>query len=82
MLTLGEIAARDGVSSPSVCVRVKRFVERHGLSVERDAHGRVSRVNVAEYDALRAKFGASSKAVKSAAQPLLGRFCGRARRHL
>ncbi len=71
MLSLGEIAARDGVSSPSVCVRVRRFVERHGLSVERDDHGRVSRVNVVEYDALREKFGASSKAVKSAAQPLL-----------
>jgi len=66
MLTLGEIAARDGVSSPSVCVRVRRFVERHGLSVERDKHGRVNLVNVVEYDALRQKFGSSSKATNVA----------------
>ncbi|BGE85122.1 hypothetical protein Ms3S1_15580 [Methylosinus sp. 3S-1] len=66
MWTVAEVAARDGVSKPTVSVRVKRFVEQHGLTVERDALGRVARLNVAEYDALRGRYDDPSKAQASA----------------
>jgi DNA-binding transcriptional ArsR family regulator len=61
MLSVGEIAARDGVSAPTVSNHVKRLVEKHGLRVERDALGRVKAVNVAEYDHLRGQFSDPSK---------------------
>ena len=61
MWSIAEIAARDGVSKPTVSVRVKRFVEQHGLAVERDEQGRVARLNVAEYDALRGQYADPSK---------------------
>lgn len=62
MWSVAQVAARDGVSKPTVSVRVKRFAERHGLTVERDAQGRVARFNVAEYDALRGRYDDPSKA--------------------
>lgn len=66
MWSVAEIAARDNVSKPTVSVRVKRFVEQHGLTVERDAQGRVARLNVAEYDALRGRYDDPSKSQASA----------------
>lgn len=62
MWSIAEIAVRDGVSKPTVSVRVKRFVEQHGLTVERDEQGRVARVNVAQYDTLRGNYSDPSKA--------------------
>lgn len=62
MLTLGELAARDGVAKPTVSIHVKKLVEAHGLTVERDGQGRVARVNAAEYDHLRGRYGDASKA--------------------
>jgi DNA-binding transcriptional ArsR family regulator len=48
MLSIGDIAQRDGVSKPAVSRKVKQLVEQHGLTVERDGQERVARVNVAE----------------------------------
>ena len=62
MMSVAEISRRDGVSKPTVSNHVKRLVERHGLTVERDGQGRVARVNVAEYDHLRGVVGDPSKA--------------------
>ncbi|MCW2276365.1 hypothetical protein GJ654_18735 [Rhodoblastus acidophilus] len=62
MWSIAQIAARDGVSKPTVSIRVKRFVEQHDLAVERDARGNVVAVNVAQYDALRGRFDDPSKA--------------------
>jgi DNA-binding transcriptional ArsR family regulator len=62
MMSVAEIARRDGVSKPTVSVHIKRLVDRHGLTVERDGQGRVARVNVAEYDHLRGVVGDPSKA--------------------
>ena len=62
MLTIADLATRDGVSKPTVSIAVKRLVEKHGLTVERDAQGRVARVNAAEYDHLRGRYGDPSKA--------------------
>jgi hypothetical protein len=53
MWSIADVAARDGVSKPTVSIRVKRSVERQGLTVERESQGRVMTFNVAEYDALR-----------------------------
>lgn len=61
MLSISAISSRDGVSKPTVSNHVKRLVERHGLTVERDGQGRVAAVNVAEYDHLRAAVGDPSK---------------------
>lgn len=61
MLSIAEIALRDGVSKPTVSRKVKNLVEKHGLSVERDHQGRVAAVNAAEFDHLRGRFGDPSK---------------------
>lgn len=62
MMSVAEISRRDRVSKPTVSNHVKRLVERHGLTVERDPQGRVARINVAEYDHLRGVVGDPSKA--------------------
>jgi DNA-binding transcriptional ArsR family regulator len=62
MWSIQQIAERDGVSKQAVSKQVARLVERHGLNVERDSQGRVTAVNVAEYDHLRGRFGDPSKA--------------------
>lgn len=62
MWSVAQVAERDGVSRPTVSIRVKRFVEQHGLTVERDGQGRVARLNVAEYDSLRGRYDDPSKA--------------------
>jgi DNA-binding Lrp family transcriptional regulator len=61
MLSIAEIADRDGVSRPAVSQRVKRLVELHDLQVELDERGRVGAVNVAQYDLLRERNGDPSK---------------------
>ena len=61
MMSIAEIAARDGVSKPGVSRRVKQLRDS-GLHVELDQLGRVARVNVAQYDELRLRFGDPAKA--------------------
>jgi len=51
-MTIGELAARDGVHLSVMSRRVARLVEKHGLEVERDIRGRVARVALAQYDRL------------------------------
>ena len=62
MLSVKEIADRDGVSAPTISDKVKRLVEKHGLTVERDHLGRVRAVNVAEFDHLLGRYADPSKA--------------------
>jgi hypothetical protein len=61
MMTLAEIAKRDGVARPGVSRTAKRLIDDHGLMHERDGRGRIVRVNAAEYDHLRSKHGDPSK---------------------
>lgn len=56
MMSIADIARRDGVTKPAVSKSVKRLVEKHGLTVTRDGQGRVAAVNVAEYDDLRGQY--------------------------
>lgn len=62
MMTISEVAKRDGVSTPAISRKVKRLVEAHGLQVERDRQGRVARINVAEFDHLQNRYADPSKA--------------------
>jgi len=62
MLSIGELARRDGVSKPAVSRKVKNLAAKHGLFVERDENGRVSAVNAAQYDHLRGRTDDPSKA--------------------
>ena len=61
MMTISEIAERDGISKQAVSKRVAALVEEHALVVDRDGQGRVTKVDVAQYDHLRAKHGDPSK---------------------
>lgn len=67
MLSIGEIARRDGVKPPGVSRRVKQL-RANGLQVEVDGQGRVMRVNAVQYDELRNRFSDPSKA-QAPAQP-------------
>ena len=49
MLSIGELARRDGVSKAAVSRKVKNLRKNHGLSVEIDVRGRVAAVNAAQY---------------------------------
>jgi hypothetical protein len=62
MWTIGEIADRDGISKQAVSAKVKALAANHGLEVTRDGRGRISAVNVAHYDDLRARYGDATKA--------------------
>ncbi|MFC3637039.1 ArsR family transcriptional regulator [Camelimonas fluminis] len=62
MMTLADLARRDGVSKPTVSAKVKRLCQQHGLEVERDHLGRVSAINVAHYDSLLERTSDPSKA--------------------
>lgn len=62
MWTVSQIADRDGISKQAVSKRVRDMAERQGLSVERDARGCITALNVAEYDHLRGRFADPSKA--------------------
>lgn len=68
MLSIAEIASRDGVSKPGVSRRVKQLRES-GLHVELDHQGRVALVDAVQYDALRSRFADPSKAQAPASVP-------------
>jgi hypothetical protein len=57
MMTIGEIAQRDGITSAAVSKSVSRLAASHGLGVQRDFRNRVTGVNVAQYDDLKGKHG-------------------------
>ncbi|MGY6709720.1 MAG: hypothetical protein ACXIVF_15480 [Rhizobiaceae bacterium] len=61
MVTPGDVAERDGVSKAAVTKLVRRFVEQHGLPVERDARKRIVRFSLAHYDHIRSEFSSSEK---------------------
>jgi len=69
MMSIADLAARDGVSKPAVSRRVKQLRER-GLQVELDVQGRVGSVNSVQYDELKARFADPSKAQAPAALPV------------
>jgi len=62
MLSIGQLAERDGVSKAAISRKVKQLVARHGLEVERDDQGRVGAVNSVQYDMLRGRVDDPSKA--------------------
>ena len=62
LLSIRQLADRDGVSVPTISAKVKRLVEKHGLAVERDHLGRVSAVNAAEFDHWLGRYSDPSKA--------------------
>lgn len=66
MMSITDLAKRDGIAKPTVSIKVKQLIIGHGLQVERDVRGRVCRVNAAQYDHLREKFG---NAIRSQAPP-------------
>lgn len=61
MAAPGEVAARDGVTKQAVTKLVRRFVDEHGLPVERDGRGRIVRFSLAHYDHYRGEFASSEK---------------------
>lgn len=56
MMTVGDIARRDGITVAAVSKAVARLADKHGLAVQRDHRNRVIGVNVAQYDDLRGKY--------------------------
>lgn len=61
MLSIADLATRDGVSKPAVSRRVKQLRDR-GLTVELDGQGRVALVHAVQYDELKARVADPSKA--------------------
>jgi DNA-binding transcriptional ArsR family regulator len=53
--TIAQVADRDGISKQAVSKKVRRLADAHGLYVERDAQGRVVKLNVVQYDQLRGR---------------------------
>lgn len=62
MWTISQVAERDGVSRQAVSKSVRRLAEENGLAVDRDGQGRITALNIADYDALRGRFADPSKA--------------------
>lgn len=60
MLSVADLAMRDGVSKAAVSRRVKQLRER-GLQVELDGQGRVALVHSVQYDDLKARIEDPSK---------------------
>lgn len=67
MLSIADLAARDGVSKPAVSRRVKQLREI-GLQVELDGQGRVALVHSVQYDELKGRVADPSKAQAPAQQ--------------
>lgn len=61
LMTIGELAAREGVTKQAISKTVKRLIEHHRLAVERDARGRVAKVDRESFDRLRHIHGDSTK---------------------
>ncbi|MCF1502921.1 hypothetical protein L0F51_03960 [Afifella sp. H1R] len=50
MLSIGQIAEREGVSKQAISKIVKKLVDEHGVPVERDGRGRIARVSLAHFE--------------------------------
>jgi DNA-binding transcriptional ArsR family regulator len=61
LMTIGELASREGVTKQAISKTVKRLIEQHHLAVERDARGRVAKVDRENFDRLRHIHGDSTK---------------------
>jgi hypothetical protein len=53
MVTLAQLAERDGITKGAASRHVARLVERHGLAIVRDRAGRIRMLDISEYDRLR-----------------------------
>jgi len=70
MMTLSEIAARDGISRQAISKTVRELVEKHDdIPVERDGRGRIVRVSVGHIDHYRDKFQNPAKVLASRPSP-------------
>lgn len=67
MMTLSEIAERDGVSRQAISKTVRELIEKHDIPVDRDGRGRIARVSVAHIDHYRERFQNPAKVL--AARP-------------
>lgn len=67
MMTLSEIAARDGVTKQAVSKTLRGLIDRHDIPVERDSRGRIAKVSVAHFDHYRERF--QNPAKTAAARP-------------
>lgn len=56
MWSVGQIAARDGISKQAVSKTLQRLVEAGDVPVERDGRGRIAKVSLAHYDHARERF--------------------------
>ncbi len=69
MMTLSEIAERDGVSRQAISKTVRDLIEKHDIPVDRDGRGRIARVSVAHIDHYREKYQNPAKVL--AARPTM-----------
>lgn len=72
MWTVSQVAERDGVSKQAVSRKVRDLAETHGLTVLRNQQGHIVRLNVAEYDHLRGRYGDPSKLQAPVQRPDVG----------
>jgi hypothetical protein len=62
MWTVSQVAERDRVTKQAVSQKVRRLADTQNLIVERDANGRILKLNVAHYDLLRARYDDPARA--------------------
>ncbi len=62
MWTVSQVAERDGVTKQAVSQKARRLADKQNLMVERDASGRILKLNVAHYDLLRARYDDPARA--------------------
>ncbi|VVT15209.1 helix-turn-helix domain-containing protein [Hoeflea sp. EC-HK425] len=65
MMTLSEIAERDGISRQAISKTVRELIAKHEIPVERDSRDRIVRVSVAHIDHYRGKFQNPAKVMAS-----------------
>lgn len=69
MMTLSEIAERDGISRQAISKTVRELVAKHDIPVERDGRDRIARVSVGHIDHYRDKFQNPAKVLASRPSP-------------
>jgi len=69
MMTLSEIAERDGISRQAVSKTVRELIAKHEIPVERDGRGRIARVSVGHIDHYRDKYQNPAKVLASRPSP-------------
>ena len=61
MWSISRISERDKITKSSISEHVKKLIDQHGLIINRDNRGRVSAVNIVQYDNLRARYADTSR---------------------